>query len=400
MPFMSSRKDGRPVALMDVLWAGKEPAPAYAFEFNSRGRRWRCVTPKPCSNFYVEDLGPLPRAAARLVQRAVHPTVCAPFEYEVTMFNTGQVPLTNVRVVHALPPELATEDGQQEVTLDADRLPVGEGQRFRYRLRAAAAGEFASRARATSAEGASAEDTTVLQVHAPRLVLDCGVAEEGLAGRPLEVCLAVANRGDAPEPGVTLTLRLPPGVEVGAADEAGQVQEAQITWEAVDLPPGAMLKRCATVRQQTPGVLTFTATARGLCAPTVETACSTVVAGVPGILLEVVDLADPIEVGETVTYEILVLNQGSATLTNLRWVGRLAETQSFISAEGETTVDLQPGSSRTLITTPLARLEPRAKALWRVTARADAAGESSFVIELTADQYPAAILEVESTTQY
>jgi uncharacterized repeat protein (TIGR01451 family) len=58
MPFMSSRKDGKPLALIDVLWDGDEPISAYAFEFSSNARRYRCITPKPCSNFYVIDLGP------------------------------------------------------------------------------------------------------------------------------------------------------------------------------------------------------------------------------------------------------------------------------------------------------------------------------------------------------
>ena len=51
MPFMSSRENGKPVTLRDVLWAGDEPISAYVFEFASKGRRYRCVTPRPCSNF-------------------------------------------------------------------------------------------------------------------------------------------------------------------------------------------------------------------------------------------------------------------------------------------------------------------------------------------------------------
>jgi hypothetical protein len=57
MPFMSSRHGGRPVCLRNVLWAGPAPIPAYAFTFSSQGRRYRCVTPKPCCNFFLEDLG-------------------------------------------------------------------------------------------------------------------------------------------------------------------------------------------------------------------------------------------------------------------------------------------------------------------------------------------------------
>jgi hypothetical protein len=53
MPFMSSREKGKPICLRNVLWAGKSPAPAYAFNFSSKGQRYRCVTPKACSNFFV-----------------------------------------------------------------------------------------------------------------------------------------------------------------------------------------------------------------------------------------------------------------------------------------------------------------------------------------------------------
>ena len=42
---------------MDVLWAGTKPIDAFAFEFSSNCVRYRLVTPKACSNFWVEDLG-------------------------------------------------------------------------------------------------------------------------------------------------------------------------------------------------------------------------------------------------------------------------------------------------------------------------------------------------------
>ncbi len=66
MPFMSSRENGEPICLRNVLWAGKLPISAYAFDFTSKGERYRCVTPKPCSNFFVEDLGPVPKPVLAL----------------------------------------------------------------------------------------------------------------------------------------------------------------------------------------------------------------------------------------------------------------------------------------------------------------------------------------------
>jgi hypothetical protein len=57
LPFMASRQKGKPHALKDVLWAGKKPIDAFAFEFSSKCNRYRLVTPKACSNFWIEDLG-------------------------------------------------------------------------------------------------------------------------------------------------------------------------------------------------------------------------------------------------------------------------------------------------------------------------------------------------------
>jgi len=237
-------------------------------------------------------------------------------------------------------------------------------------------------------------------VRAPRLALDCGVPEEARAGDRVEVCLAVANTGDGVEPRVTLTLLLPAGVEADGPGESGLVLENHVTWVVLDLAPGTVVKRCAVLRPREPGVLSLVAEARGACAPVVQTGCSTVVAGIPAVLLEVVDLADPVEVRGAVTYEIRVLNQGSAALTQVRWTGRLPETQAFVLAEGQTSAELEAGTSRVLLAAPLAVLEPGTTAVWRVTVRADAAGESRFTVELTADQFRAAIVETESTTQY
>ncbi len=58
IPFMAARRNGKAYAMRDVLWAGKKPIDGFAFEFSSKCRRYRLVTPKVCSNFWIEDLGP------------------------------------------------------------------------------------------------------------------------------------------------------------------------------------------------------------------------------------------------------------------------------------------------------------------------------------------------------
>jgi hypothetical protein len=51
MPLMLSREHGKPVALIDVLWDGDEPISAYALDFASNGKRYRCMTPNRAQQF-------------------------------------------------------------------------------------------------------------------------------------------------------------------------------------------------------------------------------------------------------------------------------------------------------------------------------------------------------------
>ncbi len=94
LPFMASRKNKKPHALMDVLWAGQKPIDAFAFEFSSNCVRYRLVTPEACSNFWIEDLGKdtadpkcaaaaAPAASRLRERREREPRVTQPVEYAV-----------------------------------------------------------------------------------------------------------------------------------------------------------------------------------------------------------------------------------------------------------------------------------------------------------------------------
>ena len=128
-----------------------------------------------------------------------------------------------------------------------------------------------------------------------------------------------------------------------------------------------------------------------------ETRCETQVSGIPAILLEVVDLQDPVEVGGSVVYEIRVTNQGTAALTQVKLLCALAETQEFVSGEGVTPVSAEGGK---VSLSPLARLEPKAEVAWRVTVKAVGQADARFRVDLTSDQFTRPVEEWEATSQY
>jgi uncharacterized repeat protein (TIGR01451 family) len=398
MPYMSARKHGRPVALKEVLWAGKEPFEAYAFLFTSRGQRYRCVTPKPCSNFFTEELGPEPPPMLGL--RTVAPTSvsrCAPFEVALVVTNAGRVPLTGVRLTGELPPGLRPVRADAAPAWDAGTLAPGATREFRYEVEAESAGDLALRARATSAEGGRAEAIATTTVRAPVLTLECETLKTLLLGRPLDVCLTVRNTGDTNEPRAVVRLQLPEASKITGVSEGGVASPVDVIWELGDLAPGATKVLCATLRAVDVGEFFVQASATGACAPPAESACATQVAGIPAILLEVVDAEDPVPVGENVTYQIRVTNQGSAPGTNVRIACALPANQQFVSGAGRTEVSV---AGQTLTFAPLAVLAPKDRAEWQVVARATGAGDTRFEVKLTSDQFTQPIEETESTTHY
>lgn len=292
MPFMSTRENGKPICLRDVLWAGKEPAPAYAFSFSSKGRRYRCVTPKACSNFYVEDLGPEP---------------------------------------------------------------------------------------------------------APALTLSCNAPAEIPTGRAVEVCLTLINHGTAPAETTTITLPIPPNVRVASRTDSAVVTTNQLIWKIAPLAPNQGKQVCAVFKAAQPGTLNFNARAASTGTNQATTACETRIVGVPAILLEVIDLDDPIDVGNEVTYEIKVVNQGSAPGTNIRLNCILPPSQQFLSATGSS-----PGTGTNGVVTleGIAVLPPKETVVWLIKTKALVADDARFKVELHSDQFEKPIVEDESTQQF
>jgi hypothetical protein len=96
LPFMASRSNRKPHALVDVLWAGRRPIDAYALEFSSNCVRYRLVVPKACSNFWLEDIGkdttdpkcaPPPPPPVVSLSGAAEACVTQPVEYTITVKN-------------------------------------------------------------------------------------------------------------------------------------------------------------------------------------------------------------------------------------------------------------------------------------------------------------------------
>jgi uncharacterized repeat protein (TIGR01451 family) len=232
----------------------------------------------------------------------------------------------------------------------------------------------------------------------PVLELSCTAPEKSAIPKAITVCNSLSNRGEVTEALAMLSLQTPVDSHlVSTTGEAVHEEDGDITWTLANLAPGESQTRCATFTPQQLGPLSFKSAAAGKRAIEVSTQCNSQVIGIPAVLLEVVDLADPVLVGNDVTYVIRVLNQGTLPLTNVKIVARMEAAQSYISGSGATEV-VTDGEFIGPGTVPL--LNPQEVVEWRIVVKAEQAGDIRFNVGLHADQFSRAILETEATFQY
>ncbi|KAF0103298.1 MAG: 60 kDa outer membrane protein serovars L1/L2/L3 [bacterium] len=219
LPAMSTRRKGRPHLLRNVLWAGKAPIDAYEFSFISGERRYRVVTPKACSNFWVEEQLPPPRHALDLScetpEEVPHPYLAQVCN---TLRNVGD--LTEPRALLSLPMPAGAKvrcvSGGADVS-DPTRLSwafanfepgaartvcatFAPDQAARIEFAGSATGERAPAVTSRCATRFSASDVEPIRIVGPQAPAPVGTEAEYL--------VRVRNPGAAPLANVRLAVRL------------------------------------------------------------------------------------------------------------------------------------------------------------------------------------------------
>jgi uncharacterized repeat protein (TIGR01451 family) len=324
--------------------------------------------------------------------------LCDEIVYAFEVANTGSGTVNNVRINDRLPAGLLTVDGKPTVMFEAGTLEAGKSKTFTAKLQAERAGYFENKATATGEGGLLAESTMVATVvRQPVLWITKHCPEMQFIGRPLSYEITVTNVGDGVARDVIIEDALPSGAEFKMASDRGRADRGKVTWNIGSLDPKASKTVTLGLEPIGAGRYSSSATARAECATPVSASCSTQVSGIPAILLEVVDVEDPIQIGDDETYVITVTNQGSAPGTNIKIVCTLEENQQYVSSSGATRGTAR---GRQVIFEPIRSLAPKNKATYRVVVRGVSPGDVRFKVTMTSDQFTRPVEETESTNLY
>ncbi|NOX58047.1 MAG: DUF11 domain-containing protein [Planctomycetes bacterium] len=340
----------------------------------------------------------------RVVQPALEVTktlpsevmLCDPIPMTVRVTNSGSGLARNVRVTDKLPQGWTTMSGQSELVFQAGDLPAGVSREFSVDLKAANTGSFENCVEATEDGGLMANSCANTRITKPELTLTKTGPSIRYLGRKATFEITATNTGDAVARNAILTDMLPTGLSFVKASDGGRFGGGRVTWNLGSMEPGA--SRTVSVEVNPKGIATVTnkAEVRASCA-NAQAETMLEVKGIPAILLEVIDVEDPIEVGSVVTYVITVTNQGSAVGTNIKINAALPGEQSFVSADGPTA---GTANGQAVAFVPLPSLAPRAKATYRIVVKGTGTGDVRFRVSMISDQMDSTVDESESTRIY
>ncbi len=327
--------------------------------------------------------------------------VCDPITYRLVVRNTGDGEAMEVRVSDRLPAGMTCpETAGDTLEFFVGTLEPGGSREFTYTARVTRSGAYTNNATATGAGGLSAQASHTVTAYQPVLAITKTASRPDIkTGRPIQFDITVSSTGDVTARDVILEDAIPAGTTFQSASDGGMLSGNTVVWNLGTLDRGQSRKVSMTVIANQDGTIRNVAVARAYCAEEVRAEATVVVSGVAAILLEMIDLDDPLEVGGTTTYVIDVTNQGFADDRNVKIDTVLPPEMEFISAEGADGVaHTVTGKNVSFAPVPVIRAQERKT--WRVTVRATGTGDVRFAVKLNSDMLDTSVDETESTHIY
>jgi uncharacterized repeat protein (TIGR01451 family) len=339
-------------------------------------------------------------AHAGLSVRKTGPTqavVGETLNYRIVVTNTGSADATGVMLLDTLPAGLQHSTGRSRLTWEVGTLLPGQSSVLDYQLTAKAPGRQPNKVVATTSAGLRDESEAVVTVADARMSLKMtGPAERPLM-LPATYQITVTNAGTAALTDVLVQNPLPAQTTFVSASSGGQLVNNVVQWQIGTLDPGASRTFEVELRARAVGRVrneAFATAARGVSE---RAEFTTEFSGQAGLLFEVIDSDDPVEVNGTTRYLITVRNQGMVPATRVQVAATVPAEMAVLRVTGPADHTV---AGQHVLYEPLT-LPAGGEARYEISVKALKPGDVRFRAELTADQLPAGpVHEEESTLIY
>jgi uncharacterized repeat protein (TIGR01451 family) len=323
-----------------------------------------------------------------------------PVPLSLSVSNPGDGPAEHVKLWATLPDGLQHPSGKS-IEVEVGSLGARESRNVPLVCTAQAAGPQHCTITAAADGNLSVQDAADVEVVQPRLDVTLTGPNLRYLNRPATYVLKVSNPGNAAANEVIVSEVIPAGFQFQSASAGGRHDAGTqtVSWVVGDLAPGQSQEVNVDLVATAEGEQRHRALATGARSLSAKDEVVTRVEGLSALLMELVDLDDPLEVGADTAYEIRVTNTGSKTETNLELVCTVPDKMEFRGARSASGCRFRV-EGKDVIFDPLPQLAPRTDALYRVNVRGLAPGDLRFRARIKADGLSEPVLREESTHVY
>ena len=319
-------------------------------------------------------------------------TVGSTVTYTIVVKNVGNAAANNVVVTDPVPSGMSHSSGQPELSVVLGTLPAGQSKTLSATFKADSRGRICNVATVTSANAGKVSSESCTLVQQPGLKIEKVGTANQIIGRNADYEVAVFNTGDMTLNNVSVVDMAPEGTVIASAPDAA-ITGNRAQWTISELKAGEKKSFNIKLTGRIAGNLCNNVTASGGGVSDTAQAC-TAWRGVAGVLLEMVDDPDPIQVGETTTYTIRITNQGFADMHNVKTVLECDTAVVPVSSKQGTV-------SGQTVTFPVASIiGPKGTITYQVIVKGVKPIDSRNRVTINADELRAPVNQEESTTVY
>jgi uncharacterized repeat protein (TIGR01451 family) len=315
----------------------------------------------------------------------------------VTVLNPGTGVAHNVSLEVTIPAGLEHPKGKR-LKMELGSLNPGEQRSVRLSLTAVAGGSQQVSVEATSGTLLRETANAAVSVLAPSLNLAVTGPALRYIGRDARYSVNVTNDGQAVTNNVRAMYVVPKGFEYLYASRGGNFDEATrtVTWFVGSVSPKETIELSLKLKPTQLGDFAHVARAISEQGAVAEAQADTKIEGTASLVLEVLDLDDPVEIGRETAYEVRVRNEGSKEAQNVGLSFELPSGVKLINVKGPTQHIAESGL---VVFKGLPTLEPGKTVIFQIYIQGADEGNHRVRARLTSDsiQEP---LTVEELTRF
>jgi uncharacterized repeat protein (TIGR01451 family) len=322
--------------------------------------------------------------------------------YEITVRNLGSGPATHVMLNDVLDAGLEHATKANPIELPLGTLAAGERKAAALVLTPRRPGALVHRLTATADGNLADKVDSTLSVQEGKLAVKVAGPTLRYVGRPAVWEIQVTNPGSVPVSNVVLTSTLPTQLTLISASDGQVLGDSKaggvLSWHLGTLEPREqkavqVSTRCEALTERT----TIQANVAADAGVQVKSEASLAIRGLPAYRLQVVDLKDPIQVGEQTTYKIDVTNQGSLAGNQIQITADVPPQLRIINIRGPVQAKVE---GQRITFPPVEALQPKQMLTYEVEVQALQPNDAHFHVELRSPDLTDPLKVEESTTIY